>query len=523
LSKKVAFISGFILFALTLCAFSPFTIIAKGAGENLSQLQLSEIETFIEEQITDQEIPGLSLVITKGDKIVYLQGFGVTSLANPLPVTGNTVFDLASATKSFTAMGVLLLESDGLINLDSPLKFYIPDFELADREASKQITIRQLLNHTSGIPGTFAEPLAFHDGEDAFRELITGLDKVKLNREPGSSFEYSNINYCLLGALVENVTGLTFEDYMKQRLFTPLGMTGTTLDQNEASEMERADGHQPLFGGVVTRNIPIYRSAKPAGWVMSSGTDMGRWLLLFLNNGVLNGKKIIPEGLIKEATTPGTYFKREGQNIGYGMGWFVNYSENGTRVIWHGGDTPNFATEMILIPEHELGLAMMVNSQNSPIVHDMAAVVAGMILDSEFNLPTSPWWASWKAIDNIATWVMLFSFGLIICLVIYIWQRIKQLRSSRQHNGHSNNKGWFLSIWRVIPPMAMLLILGASVATAFYIFRNIFGYDIFHVITAFSLYSPPSVWLAAAATLGTICLWLISMLIMESLVARKNA
>jgi len=522
LAKKVLIVSASILFALILCTVFPLLSIAKEPGSSPTRFQLSEIEGFIEEQIAEEKIPGLSLVITLGDGVIYLNGFGVTNLDNPLPVTENTVFDLASATKSLTAMGILLLESDGLINLDAPLKSYIPDFVLADKETSGQITVRQLLNHTSGIPGTFSEPLAFHNGEDAFIKLVVALGKVGLNGEPGNSFEYSNINYCLLGALVEAVTGLGFEDYMKQRLFIPLGMASTTLDSEEAASIERADGHQPMFGGVVTRNIPVYRSAKPAGWVMSSSSDMGRWLLLFNNNGVLNGKQITPAYLIEEALTPEIYFEQEGQNTGYGMGWFVGYSESGIRITWHGGDTPNFAAEMILLPEYELGLVMMVNSQNSSKVHDIAATVAGMLLDTELKLPAAPWWSSWKAIDNIATWVMVFSFGLIVSLVIYIWQRIKQLKNSRRVSNYSHTKGWFPRIWRVVPPMAMFLILGASAATAFFIFRSFFGYDIFQIIAGFSLYSPPSIWLAAAAVLGTICLWLISMVIMESIISGRK-
>ncbi len=522
LARQALFLSVSILFLLSFCAFLPFMGIIKETAANPTEYQFLHIDEFIKERIAGEGIPGLSLVITRGDEIIYLKGFGVTSLKHPTPVTENTVFDLASATKSFTAMGILLLASDGLIDLDTPLQYYIPDFKLADKDASRQITVRQLLNHTSGIPGTFTEPLAFHDGEDAFSKLVAALAKVELNGKPGSSFEYSNINYCLLGALVEAVTNLSFEDYMAQRLFIPLGMTGTTLYPDEAARMERADGHQSLFGNIVTRNIPIYRSAKPAGWVMSSTADMGRWILLFINHGVLDGGQVIPDEVIEEALTPEIYYEQEGQDIGYGMGWFVGYSTSGVGVIWHGGDTPNFATEMILIPEYELGLTMLVNSQSSPQVHNMAAAIAGMVLDIELKLPAAPWWASWKAIDSIAIWVTVFSLGLIVSLVVYIWQRFKHLRKSRQHDDHLTFRQWLKRIWRVIPPMAMLIILGASMASAFYIFRHFFGYDIFRVIAAFSLYSPPSVWLAAAALLGSICLWLIAMVIMESLASSRK-
>src|SRR4030042_3059551 len=189
----------------------------------------SVVDGYIRKSISDQGIPGIAVVIVKDGQITYLAGYGVTSVEDPLPVTPQTIFDLASCSKSFTALAILLMEKDGLLNLDSPVGDYLPELRFADPGAEKIIKVRDLLNHTSGLPGVFSEPLAFHQGDDAMIKLIAAMKKVHLNRPAGSSFEYSNMNYSLLGAIIENRSGKKFEDFMQDRIFSPLGMKNTTL------------------------------------------------------------------------------------------------------------------------------------------------------------------------------------------------------------------------------------------------------------------------------------------------------
>ena len=182
-----------------------------------------EVDEFIESQMREAGIPGVAVAVVQNGKIIYLKGFGTTSLSNPRPVTPQTVFDLASSSKSFTAMGTLLLEDKGLIDIDQPFQKYVPEFTLADGMSSV-ITVRQLLNHTSGLPGAFSEPLAYHDGPDGYDEMLRALRRVRTDREPGTAFEYTNINYCLLGLLIQRVSGKSFEDYMRSELFITGGV-----------------------------------------------------------------------------------------------------------------------------------------------------------------------------------------------------------------------------------------------------------------------------------------------------------
>ena len=145
------------------------------------------VDEYIQNQMKEAGIPGVSVAVVKNGQIIYLKGFDLASLNDSRPVTPQTVFDLASSSKSFTAMGTLLLEDKGLINIDQPFQKYVPEFVLADGTAPK-ITIRELLNQTSRLPGAFSEPLAYHDGPNGYSEMLKSLSRVRTDREPGDKF-----------------------------------------------------------------------------------------------------------------------------------------------------------------------------------------------------------------------------------------------------------------------------------------------------------------------------------------------
>ena len=504
--------NGFLTVAVVALLLMILVLMANSAVKQVSSvkaapLSTSNIDRFIMKRMTEETIPGMAVVVTRDSDVTYLKGFGVNSVQELSSVTPQTVFDLASCSKSFTAVAVLLLWHDGLIDLESPVCHYLPDFRLADPQAVERITVQQLLYHTSGLPGVFAEPLAFHSGEDAMQKLVAAMQKVHLNHSPGSSFEYSNLNYSLLGALVERVSGMTFEEFMEQRIFTPLGMTHSTLYPNVAAQMERADGHQLMFGHVVVRNIRLYRSAAPAGWVMSTAEDMGKWLLVHLNEGRINNRQVIPAEVIKEAHTPGISFEQNGEEIAYGMGWFIGQPTDALPAIWHGGDTPNFVAEMILVPEHRLGVVMLANGQTGSTIHSIAAGVASLELGQELQLPGAPWWASWYAADRIATGALVLSLLFLVALVVHVWQQWHHWNRWAPDKADVPSAGCSFRAWRIVLPATPLAILGISVLVAFIVVQAIFGFNMFRVMTRFGSYAPPGVAISAIILFAVICLW----------------
>lgn len=478
----------------------------------------TEIDHFIQRFLEEEGIPGLAVVIVRDEQVVYEKGYGVTSLDNPTPVSPRAVFDLASVSKSFTALGVLLLRDEGLIDLDSPLVLYLPDFHLDDSQLSDKITVRHLLNQTSGLPAITTEPLAYYEGTDAMEDMVAALGDIKLNADPGEEFEYANLNYALLGALIEKVSGLTFEDYMQQWVFTPLGLSNTTLYSDVAASGERADGHQLLFGQVVTKNTPIYRSASPAGWVMSSIEDMGRWLLLHLNSGQLDGEQVVPERDISQAHQAGVTFNLNGQVVGYGMGWFSEITDDNLVVVWHGGDTLNFGADMLLFPSQRLGVAVLVNSQNSAVMHHLAIGVAEIMLGVDVELPVTPWWASWQMVDRIATGAIVMAALMALALVAYIWREWRYIRGHRVmiYGGRKIAAGSLLL--RSVP----LVMLGLAASVGFMVVENLFGFNPYVAILIFGHSAPPGLWIAGLTIIGIISLWVIALAALAPFSAQRH-
>lgn len=497
------------LFAFTGCSKTLEPETEEALGEK-GLASFSDIDEYVQQQIMAGDIPGLAVVIVQGDKVVYLEGFGVTSVKTPSPVSPQTVFDLASSSKSFTALAVLLLRDEGLVDLDAPVQRYLPDFQLADPEASAQITVRQLLNQTGGLPGTFSEPLLYHDGSDAFDKMVAALGRVRLNQSPGSSFEYANMNYSLLGALVEKVSGIPFEDFVQQRIFTPLGMAHTTLYPSQAREFERADGHQPMFGQIVARDIPIFRSAVPVGWVMSSAEDMGEWLIAQLNEGRTASGQVIAASDIEEMHTPGVLFTRNGEEVGYGMGWFVGHNA-GELAIWHGGDTPNFMSDMILLPEYKLGVVVLANTQTSTIGHSIGPGVASLILGLKLESSVVPWWAHWRAIDSIATGGVVLVLLLVLAWLAYIWRGWRQFRAKKRHFIGSSLASRMLPVWQMVLYISPLVLLVMITVAGFVVVQSLFGYNFYEVLIKFRMAAPPGVWLSGVMLVSIISLWAITL------------
>jgi len=476
-----------------------------------SQFSPGEIDRYIQQEMARTQLPGLAVAVVSGQEIIYLKGFGYASLNTKSSVTPQTIFDLASCSKSFTALAVLTLWHDGLIDLDKPLVFYLPEFHLVEKDVSAQITIRQLLFQTSGLPGDISEPVSYHHGNDAMEALVSAMTGIHSQNSPGATFEYANFNYNLLGALIEKVSGESFEDFIQECIFNTMDMEHSTLRPEIAARRDRADGHQLLLGKVVVRNVPIYRSAIPAGWVMSSAEDMAKWLIANLNNGIVDGRQVIPAELIEIMHTTGVTFTEDGKEAGYGMGWFTGMTEDDKAVFWHGGDTPNFLSEMILLPEEKLGIVMLANGQTCKGAHDIATGIVSLALGVEFKLPQSPWWASWKSVDNISVYATILSVLLILGLIPFILWQLHIIRHLRQQTKENGAQGKKVKIWWVVLPATPWMVLIIIVTVVYIVMQTLFGFNVFVTIWRFGYFAPPGTLVAAITILVALFLWAIAL------------
>ena len=229
----------------------PATAVGK-QGPNTPDL--AAINAYVEEEMKADRVPGLALAIVREDEIVYAKGFGVAG-QDGSPVSPQTSFILGSMSKSFTALAIMQLVEGGEIDLDAPVQRYLPWFRLASPEASARITVRHLLNQTSGLPTK--APRAWRKADSTLEAHVRALSDVQLAHPPGAAYEYSSPNYQILGLIVQEVSGQPFGEYVQKNILTPLGMDSSFISQTEALRAgSMAGGHRYWFGQPVEADLP---------------------------------------------------------------------------------------------------------------------------------------------------------------------------------------------------------------------------------------------------------------------------
>jgi CubicO group peptidase (beta-lactamase class C family) len=313
-------------------------------------------------------VPGLSvLVIQQGEK-TYERVVGLADVEAGTPATPATNYRLASFTKQFTAMTILMLVDESKLSLESTLTELLPDFPAY----GGSITVRHLLTHTSGLiayenvmPDSTTIPLKDRD------VLALMMQQDSTYFPPGSSYRYSNTGYAILAMIVEKTAGLSFADFLKQRIFEPLGMDATVAYEQGISEVSnRAYGHAETDQGIARRDQSLTSSVLGDGGIYSSITDLYKW------DQALYTDRLVSRPLLEEAMTGATdTHKAESR---YGYGWFIE-SINGRRLIRHTGTTIGFSTAIERIPELELTVIVLSN-RNGNDAHTLARRVLEIYL-----------------------------------------------------------------------------------------------------------------------------------------------
>jgi hypothetical protein len=311
---------------------------------------------------------------------------------------------------------------------------------------------------------------------------------------------------------------MTYEEYMDTYIFTPLGMDYTTVDPDEAKELGKADGHQPMYGNVVVSNMPSFKSARAAGWVMSSVEDMGKWLLVQLNGGVLDGEQIFPAPIIEELHTTAVLYEDNGEEMGYGMGWCISRNE-APQLIFHCGDTPDFTTDMLLLPEYDTGIVVLVNGQVSTISHSIAPEAANILLGLDLQSMNVPWWAHWKALDTAATIALSPIVFLFAGWILYSWWLWRRFRTGKRCFFWAPAAGpmppaWQITLYSI--PLALFIMISIA---GYVVIKALFGYNLFEVLVLFQCGAPPGLYLSGILFIASIFLWAL-MLALVGLITR---
>ncbi|MGE3465365.1 MAG: serine hydrolase [Pyrinomonadaceae bacterium] len=340
---------------------------------------VAEIEAKTEARRKELGIPGMSLAIVKDGEVIFMKGLGYKDFENKVPVTADTQFAIGSATKAFTALSVLMSADEGKLSLDDSPKKLLPYFKMYDPDTDKNITIRDLLCHTSGLNRT---DLAMITGKLTRAELIQVVAQAKPTAKLREKFQYQNIMFTAAGELVTQAQGMPWEKFVPDRIFKPLGMSNSNMS---IAEMERAKdhslGYSYNFDTKETRKLPFRAidQVGPAGSINSSARDMAEWIKFVLNKGTVDGKRLVSEKGFDEWLKPQMKMNDAG-TTNYGLGWMLQ-KWNGLDVVQHGGNIDGFNSMVAMIPEKKLGFVMLTNVTASSLGNDLMPIVWSNIIN----------------------------------------------------------------------------------------------------------------------------------------------
>jgi CubicO group peptidase (beta-lactamase class C family) len=337
---------------------------AASRASNFGNNSFDAIDAYLEGQMHRLHIPGAMLAIIERDQIVHMRGFGKARPGGEIPGP-QTPFFIGSLTKSFTALAVMQLVEAGKVDLDAPVQRYLPWFRVANPQASAQMTVRHLLNQTSGLSMLAGSIILdeFDDAPGATERQVRALSTLKINRPVGSKCEYSNLNYNVLGLVVEAASGETYADYINRHIFKPLEMHHSYTTKAAAQLDGLAVGYRHWFSlPLPAPDLPVPIGSLPSGQLISCAEDMARYLITHLNGGRFKDVQLLSELGIEAMHHGAIEYFMMGMSAGsYGMGWFeIDLGQ--TKTYSHGGNTPDFSAFMAIIPGKERGLVLLANA-----------------------------------------------------------------------------------------------------------------------------------------------------------------
>lgn len=330
--------------------------------------QLRERLDSLMQATTQTDQPGAALLVIANNKIVYQKGYGLANVATKATITPETNFRMASVSKQFTAMGILLLEKAGKLSLNDPLLKFFPDF---NQPVGKKVQIRHLLTHSSGILDYEAVMSPNQREQLLDADVLTLIkDRDSLYFEPGTQFRYSNSAFCLLALIIERVSGQSFATFIRQRIFQPLQMTQSAVYEAGKPIINRAMGYRKEANRFVFSDQSVTSATKGDGGVYTSLMDYQKWNTALRNGTLLDVKAALVRTGQAIPKTPGSY---------YGAGWFFRQPEN--PVLFHSGSTCGFNNYVVSIPSKQFLMAYFSNKADNKT---NAVNVVKIIADAEY-------------------------------------------------------------------------------------------------------------------------------------------
>ena len=327
----------------------------------------AQVDGVVGAAMQELHLAGSSLAVVDHGRVALLRGYGLADVEHRVPVTADTVFEIGSITKQFTATAVLMLVEEGKVALDDPIAKHLPGVP----QPWSGITVRHLLNHSSGIQN-YLTVSGLPDLTRLTHDQIAAVffDRLPLEFQPGETWSYSNSGYLLLGNVIEKASGRSYWDFLRERIFLPLGMTATRSTDPAAIIPNRARGYE-WSRGRLERRPALTDSAYGAGAIVSSARDMARWDL------ALRARRFLRPASYHEMWTPLRLAGGAWAPLNYGFGWTID-TWRGRRVIGHSGGTPGFSSVIDRFPDDDLTVILLTN-HGDRVIDQIAIDVAGLL------------------------------------------------------------------------------------------------------------------------------------------------
>ncbi|OUB80384.1 cyclic peptide export ABC transporter [Bacillus wiedmannii] len=380
-----------------------------------------QLDSLIKKQMQEAKIPGMSVIVVKGDQAVYKKSFGYSNLETKQRVTEKTLFEIGSNSKAFTALAIYQLVQKGLIDLKDPVSKYLQWFQMIyegnykGQQLNKnvEITLEQLLYHTSGIPFHTIGDIPISNDNDALENTVREILNQKLETYPGEQFNYASINYDILGLVIQKVTNQSFEQYVQNNILNQFNMGNTFLFRKDVVKYDMSKGYKIGFLKPIEFNAPIYRGNTPAGYFISNNEDMEKWLRMQLG---IYGLSDDQQKAIYSTHIPNRSVPPSEDGSSYAGGWQV--FQNGPGEISHAGSNPNFSSFVVFHPQEKLGVAVMAN-MNSDYTQNIGQAIMDTLVGESVVTNGKD---TYKSIDAFSVTVLLFMvpFSIITLYFIFI-------------------------------------------------------------------------------------------------------
>lgn len=350
-------------------------------------------DDYVNKAIKEWEVPGVAIAVIKDDKIVLARGYGVRELGKPASVDERTLFAIGSSSKAFTVASIAMLVDEGKLKWEDPATKYLPGFQLFDPYTTRELTVSDLVTHRSGL--TRGDMLWYASSYDR-DEILRRVRYLKPSWSLRARFGYQNIMYLAAGQIIPAITGKSWDDFIRERIFVPLDMkSSTTSIKALANSDDVATPHSRIADRVQPVSWRNIDNIAPAGSINSNVVDVAQWVRLHLGGGSYQGKRLLSSGSIKEMHAPQTIIRLEGNNerlypeahfLSYGMGWFLS-DYRGRKVVDHGGAIDGMRAAVAMMPEEKLGLVILTNLHGTVLPQALMY----KIFDSYLGAPSRDW------------------------------------------------------------------------------------------------------------------------------------